>query len=155
MAYGLKACRCHPLSTLSFFSFVFCFVFVFVYLFVCLFLLLVLFLLMFLFRIQISNLFSLLPNHLNILGTLDPWKAMTPDYTYSAPQSKSAVCAQFSIFQYSELWSISFAHTAFLPCQTIMLYLHVFLNKQRVLMFINYNSHQNIFQMTLIFSPCS
>ena len=36
-----------------------------------------------------------------------------------------------------------------------MLYLHVFLNKQRLLMFINYNLYQNIFQMTLKVLPCS
>ena len=44
-----------------------------------------------------------------------------------------------------------FAHTAFLHSQTIMLYFHVFLDKQRVLMFTIYNPYQNIFQMTLNF----
>ena len=44
-----------------------------------------------------------------------------------------------------------FTHTAFLLCQTKMLYLHAFLNKQRVIRFIDYNLYQNIFQMTLIF----
>ena len=32
---------------------------------------------------------------------------------------------------------------------------HVFLKEKRVLMFINYNPYQNIFQMTLKFLPCS
>ena len=57
----------------------------------------------------------------------------------------------FSILRIME----HFEHTAFLLCQTIMLYLQVVLNKERVLMFINYNPYQNIFQMTLKFLACS
>ena len=60
------------------------------------------------------------------------------------------------ILHFSIFWVMEhFAHTAFLLSQTIMLYFHVFLDKQRVLMFTNYNPYQNIFQMTLKFSPYS
>ena len=43
-----------------------------------------------------------------------------------------------------------FAHTAFLLVKHDVTS-HVFLNEQRILMFINCNPYQNIFQMTLKF----
>ena len=68
-------------------------------------------------------------------------------YHDAAPQSKNAVCAHFAFFNILSLWSI-WNILCFLFCQTKMLYLNVFLNKQRVLMFIDHNPYQNIFQIT-------
>ena len=44
-------------------------------------------------------------------------------------QSKNTVCANCEVFNI--LSREHFAHTAFLLCQTIMLYLHAPVNKQR------------------------
>ena len=54
-------------------------------------------------------------------------------------------------------WDISirhFVYTAFLLCQTI-LYLHVFVNKQRLFMLIIHNFYPHIFHLTQSFLPCN
>ena len=48
---------------------------------------------------------------------------------------------------------MDFAHTAFLLCQTIMLYLNVLVKEQRLFMILIYNPYQKIFQLILNMSP--
>ena len=60
------------------------------------------------------------------------------------------------ILAFSVFWDIRhFAHIAFLLCQTIMLYLCVFMNNQRMFMLINHNPYENIFHLTLKVLPCN